>query len=347
MNNYLLPFLLCAIVPATGFAQGSLTPPGPPAATMKRLDQVEARIIVNGTNTPGDEANTFIISQPGSYYLTGNTTGTSGKHGISIRANDVTLDLNGFALISGGGGAFRGVDVPAEQSNFSIRNGTVRGWAGGGVRAETVRGVLAEKLRFTGNTGAVGLHVGLGSSIKDCVATTNGIGFQTPDRCQIISCISTENTGEGFKSTDYVSIIDCTASRNGAEGISVGASSLVERCSATRNEFNGIFVSGPSTIANCTASNNKINGIFAFSPMNGRGSTITNCNAANNEDAGIAAGPGASVTNSAASGNGATGIEAQNGVVAFCRAANNNQRNLGSTDILATGSTRTGNNPTP
>ena len=38
---------------------------------MESLDQAEARIIVNATNTPGDATTTFIISQPGSYYLTG------------------------------------------------------------------------------------------------------------------------------------------------------------------------------------------------------------------------------------------------------------------------------------
>jgi hypothetical protein len=58
---------------------------------MKTLDQVEARTIVNTANTPGDVDNTFIISQPGSYYLSGNITGEAGKNGISIQADDVTL----------------------------------------------------------------------------------------------------------------------------------------------------------------------------------------------------------------------------------------------------------------
>ena len=97
------------------FGQGNLSPTGAPAPTMKRLDEVEARTIVNAANTPGNGTNTFIISAPGSYYLTGNLTGASGKHGISIQANDVTLDLNGFALISGGGADLRGVDTPSRH----------------------------------------------------------------------------------------------------------------------------------------------------------------------------------------------------------------------------------------
>ncbi len=54
---------------------------------MKTADQIEPRTIVNATNTPGDAANSFIIKQPGSYYLTTNLVGVSGKGGIEILTN--------------------------------------------------------------------------------------------------------------------------------------------------------------------------------------------------------------------------------------------------------------------
>src|SRR6478672_7546607 len=101
-------FVLVAATPKI-LAQGGLTPPGPPAPTMKTLDQVEARTPVDAAHTPGDASNLFIISQPGAYYLTGNITGVAGKAGIKITANDVTLDLNGFALV-GPGGSTRAID---------------------------------------------------------------------------------------------------------------------------------------------------------------------------------------------------------------------------------------------
>ena len=56
----------------TCFGQGSLTPPGAPAPTMKTLSQIEPRIIINAAGTPGDSSNLFNITQPGSYYLTTN-----------------------------------------------------------------------------------------------------------------------------------------------------------------------------------------------------------------------------------------------------------------------------------
>jgi len=91
-NHTIVTALIFGLSASPIFAQGSLTPPGAPTPTMKTLDQVEARQIVNATNTPGDGTNQFIISAPGSYYLTGNITGVSAKNGIVINADDVTLD---------------------------------------------------------------------------------------------------------------------------------------------------------------------------------------------------------------------------------------------------------------
>ncbi|MDQ6632077.1 MAG: right-handed parallel beta-helix repeat-containing protein [Verrucomicrobiota bacterium] len=299
-----LYILLSLTVAISACAQGNLTPTAPPGPTMKTLDQVEARIIVNAANAPGDTTNTLIISQPGSYYLIGNITGASGKHGISIRANDVTLDLNGFALIGGGGGAFIGVTGTAAQTNFCIRNGTVRGWTGGGVRTDTFISTLAEKLRLSDNVGAWGLSLGNGVA-RDCVASGNGTGFVVGngamitgssasanttgfiagDRAQVSHCISTINTGVGFDCTSYVTLIDCTASRNfGSAGIVALSSTTVSRCSATRNlpSGNGIVAGPTCTIVDCTVGSNGNDGI-----TEGSGSAVRGCTTSNNQGNGI------------------------------------------------------------
>lgn len=350
---------------------------------MKTLDQIEPRTLLNATNTPGDATNTYIISAPGSYYLTGNLVGDSGKHGISIQASDVTLDLNGFALVNTtpGVGTVRGVDVPAEQKNICIRNGTVRLWNGGGVRAETVRNALVEKLRVSDCTGAVGIYVGLGSLVKDCVANANGIGIQTSDRCQVMSCISTENTGNGFQSTSYVTIVDGTSSRNGGHGIKVEDHCSILRCSATWNDIDGISMNLGCTTTGCTGSRNGGNGILGSESSisactansNGlAGFYATRCSVANsnahrnatfgiycelgsitnstsdfNQGTGISI-TGGSVTSCTANFNGDDGINIGGVVLAFCSAELNNRNNNGGLDIRAAYSnTRTGNRPTP
>lgn len=275
---------LCLLSPGTGFAQGALTPPGPPAPSMKTLEQVEARTIVNAANTPGDGTNTFIISQPGSYYLTGNITGVAGKHGISVQADDVTLDLNGFALISGGSGTVRGVNVPAARINFCVRNGSVRGWSDGGVRGDAATGT-AEKLRVANNAGGYGLAMGNGSSIRDCEASGNAIGFYAPDRTSITNCISTVNTGTGILCTNYVTVLDCTVSRNGGVGIQIGGNSTVLRSTVSRNDLGGIAESGGgSNISECAVMTNLGDGVAV-----GTGTAVQNCTARSNTGSGITA----------------------------------------------------------
>ena len=72
--------------------QGSLTPPGAPGETMKTLEEVYER---TDPRTPISSL-PYTISEPGSYYLTGNLSSTT--NGIVIESNFVTVDLMGFSL---------------------------------------------------------------------------------------------------------------------------------------------------------------------------------------------------------------------------------------------------------
>src|SRR5881392_43776 len=102
-------FIGLGILAAAVLHAGPLNPPaGPVASSYKTLTEVEPRTAISAANTPGDSDSLFKITQPGSYYLTGNIQGVSGKHGVEIAASGVTLDLNGFDLL-GAPGSLDGV----------------------------------------------------------------------------------------------------------------------------------------------------------------------------------------------------------------------------------------------
>ena len=84
-------FLAAALFPCTILAQGSLTPPGPPAPSMKTLAQIEPRTPISSLP--------FTINQSGSYYVTTNLIGVSGQNGIIVQTRNVTIDLNGFGIL--------------------------------------------------------------------------------------------------------------------------------------------------------------------------------------------------------------------------------------------------------
>jgi parallel beta-helix repeat protein len=226
---------------------GPLNPPaGAVASTAKPLSDVEPRIAINATNTPGDADATpslFKITQPGSYYLTGNITGVAGKHGIQIAASGVTLDLNGFDLAGVPGmGAFDGVSITVfSTSSVSVRNGSVRNWGGDGIDFATSFGTTnsVSDVLAVGNAGS-GISVGLATKIVNCTAASNGVGIITSSGSTVSAC---------------------TAYANDSDGIRVGSGSSVSASVAFSNAGNGILASNGSTVSGCTTRFNTLDGI--------------------------------------------------------------------------------------
>ena len=187
------------------FAQGSLTPPGAPAPTMKTLDQIEAR-------TPISSA-PYTINNPGSYYLTTNLNVTGGN-AITINASQVTLDLGGFTIFStapGGSGFAIGLLSATGNTDITIRNGHIKGG-------------------ITNNAGAFngpGFNVGIGfsSSLPSSVRVSgisvsgclsHGIYLFTGNSTVVESC-TVSTVGSTGISADTVS--HCTANICGSYGI--------------------------------------------------------------------------------------------------------------------------------
>lgn len=221
--------LALGIGPALANPDTLLPPSGPITGTFKTLTEVEPRVIVNARNTPGNGSNTFIISQPGSYYLDRNITGEAGKVGIRILANDVTLDLNGFVL-QGAAGATNGI-VYTGSDRFRLRNGTIRGWPGAGVTFAAGGGFnnLVEDLQVSENTGP-GLDLRDGVQVRRVKVEFNGgLAVRLASYSNIADSTIRATAGSGVQLFDGASIRNCYVEASASTAVLVGGQNCTVR----------------------------------------------------------------------------------------------------------------------
>ncbi len=223
---------------------GPLSPPAAPVqSTMKTLAEVEPRIAINVTNTPGDSDSRFKITQPGSYYLTGNVNVPFGEHGIEIASHRVTIDLNGYAII-GVSGSFSGVSaVGANYNQITVRNGSVRFMGEHGVDLLGLG---------NGNANANG-HLVENVHVQTC-ETGIRIDSGIVRNCTASQCEFTGITAHAWVAGGAL-IESCVSSKNGSDGISMGNGTV--RASVARDcQSTGIRVGNTGLIESCHSENN-------------------------------------------------------------------------------------------
>lgn len=308
-----------------GVVAGPIDPPaGPIAPTGKTLAQVEPRVPVGPDTTPGAPGEVYRIAQPGSYYLTGDVVGAAGLNGIRIVSPDVTLDLNGFAVV-GAEGSFRGIDLQGELENVKIRNGVVRGWGNHGIDAYLDVNCVFEGLRVVGN-GRDGINAGDRASVVGCVAEGNAEqGLDVGADALLRECTAVGNALHGIRAGEGARVIDCVARGNGTPGqmggagIETGDGARVTGSSAVGNQTSGIHVGSDAAVSGCVATENLLHGI-----RTGPGATVSGCAASGNQGAGIYANIASTVTACTTNGNTGHGIDAtERSTVAGCTALGN------------------------
>jgi parallel beta-helix repeat protein len=243
----------CLLFTSTSaFSQGLLTPPGPPGPTMLTLSQIEPRTPIATNTTPGDANDVYIITQPGSYYLTTNLVSGGNLNGIEILANNVTLDLNGFALQSvvTPDSYNDGIYISSSQTNILVRNGAINGWCYGVLSASGASANLVFEQLNVANCFAglpannVGINILGAATIRDCTFVNNGYG---------ITCNSQ-------KSSSGCLITGCTIS-DGTTGIYCAGSGIISGCVANNCIYFGIGVNNAQgfLVSGCTANTNGVN----------------------------------------------------------------------------------------
>jgi hypothetical protein len=264
------PLVVCCLaawlsVPLSAFAQGPLTPPGMPTPTMKSLDQIEARTPISSLP--------FTISSSGSYYLTKNLS-VSGGDGITISADKVTLDLNGFTISSTAGSANgSGVLLSGTRTNVTIVNGFITGsvtqsggsYSGGGFQNGITFSAEPSNVRVSGITvsgclvGGIVLHFN-STVVQNCVVNTVGsYGIYA----QAVSDSVASNCG--FDGLQVQTAQNCLGSSTGG-GTGVYANLGAVNCAGVSVSNDGLYALNATNCYGATTSG--MHGLNAFSANN-------------------------------------------------------------------------------
>ena len=267
---------------STVFAQGSLTPPGPPAPTMKTASQIEPRTLISSAP--------FVITNSGSYYLTTNLSVNLGN-AIFISANQVTLDLNGFTISSTDGANLgsgillnNATNVDITILNGHITSGVTNNGSGvfsgpGFAHGIWYSGGIPNNVRVTGVSvsgclqGGIIIGQNFSSVVESCSVSTvgaDGINADLVSRCSVNNCRS-----NGINA--HIAS-DCVASCVAGNGINVD---IANNSYGNSTGGNGIFAiaSANNSYGNSDASGDGIHAVTANncngSSFIGSGLTVT------------------------------------------------------------------------
>jgi parallel beta-helix repeat protein len=213
---------------------------------------VDGVVLINQSTVMAAGGFPYVISQAGSYRLSGNlTVPDANTTAISVNADNVTIDLNGFSIIgptvcvgtpvTSCSPTGSGVGVNGNlHRNITVVNGTVRGMGQDGLAG--------------GSGGSSGVHV------EKMHADSNGRDGIIVSYGTVIGNTVTGNGREGI-SADHSTVSGNTVTGNHFEGISVSSSTVSGNTSSFNGSY-GIAANCPSSIVGNTATNNIVNLAF-------------------------------------------------------------------------------------
>lgn len=306
------PFILIAAMAAAAgltVAGPLMPPPGSIASTYKTLTEVEPRVLINATNTPGSANGVYVISQPGSYYLGANLIATGGKNGIVVAADNVTIDLNGYTIDGAGNTAFpTGItSLNTNRRGLVVRNGNINNFSGYGIFAQ-VKDSHFENLGFVGNksgslelfqadnciarnirismtSGEAGLQLSENARVENCIVDGGNTGIMVGSNSVVTGCVLTNQPSTGInisggrvEGCSIYTTKNANSFNNG--GINAGTGTAVRDCTIRGVVSAGVYISGDGSIERCSFSQ-CVRGIASGQFSSGRvrieGNDISEC----------------------------------------------------------------------
>jgi parallel beta-helix repeat protein len=254
----------------------------------------------------------YTISTSGSYYLTGNLSSTG--NGITVNADNVTIDFNGFTISGLGKGTGLGYGIFMEsKKNVEIKNGSIKNFGAHGIyEISDINGIghRIMRMRVLDNGGTGILLNGQSHLVHECTASGNSTyGIYAGGGSTVSSNMATGNSTYGIGASEGSTITGNTVRGNSGNGIYAGEGSTVSGNAAIGNGKDGIHADSGFTVSGNTAYGNAENGIYA-----GEGSTITGNTVGGNRENGIYAEVGSTVKNNTAYNNNTSGSNDKFGI---------------------------------
>jgi Right handed beta helix region len=219
MSRFTTLVLLLAFAPAAMAVDGTVL--------------INQSTITNGlTGCPTGGHFPIVICQPGSYRLSGNlTVPDANTDGIDINVANVTLDLNGFAILgpvtcapssssvkcsaSGFGNG-----VTSDQSYIAVSNGTISGMGQIGIHLFGV-GERIDSLRVTNNASFIdGAIVAQDAIISNCTVTLNAGGIFAVSGTVNLNSVGSNGFGIRGNAAHSVVASNNSVHNNAQDGIS-------------------------------------------------------------------------------------------------------------------------------
>ncbi|HJO25797.1 MAG TPA: right-handed parallel beta-helix repeat-containing protein [Planctomycetota bacterium] len=268
----------------------------------------------------------FTIDEPGRYLLAGDLSGVAGQDGLRVAADEVLLDLGGFAL-SGVLGSAAGIRAVGQRRNITILRGTVQRWGDDGLDLATASTSHVSGLTVL-NNGGHGIHLGDNCSAADCQVQLNhgGRGLLAGREARIsavrangnefggievgfggtvVQCLSVGNLStHGIKAGGKSLVRNSTARGNHGAGIEAGGGSLLIECGVFENIDHGLRVGGDSMVAGCESTGS----VDGHGLLVAQASFVSNSQFKDNRHLGLRAGPGVVVSACEVTGNRRGGI---------------------------------------
>jgi len=197
---------------------------------------VDGTIEINQAKVLANGGFPYVISNPGSYRLTGNlTVSSTSADAIDVNVSHVGIDLNGFSITGPGGSSTRaGINGSPSGNQLTVENGTITGFL-------------------------FGVFTGIDGIVKSVHAAANGAGIDVGNGV-IQGCTADGNTTVGITAGGEAEISGNTAGSNGT-GITCGHGCLVSGNTIDNNTSLGLsFVDATSGYSENVLNGNNSSG---------------------------------------------------------------------------------------